>query len=132
MGRISFGHPHAITRGGQDWTHRFPAIVKAAEQLHVDSAIMDGEAVVLDESGRPSFSAVQQALGGRGGKQNADAAVFYVFDLLYADGYDLRRMDLEERRAMLESTVPATGAIKLSEEVEATGRGCWRKRASSV
>ncbi len=124
---IADGKARAITRGGHDWTHRFPAIIEAAERLHVDSAILDGEAVVLDESGRPSFSALQQALGGRGGKQNAGAAVFYAFDLLFADGHDLRRMELEDRRAMLDGVVPAEGAILLSEEIDGDGRGLLEK-----
>ena len=57
-----------ITRGAHDWTHRFPAIVEAAERLGVATAILDGEAVALDEQGRPDFGRLQNSLGGRGGK----------------------------------------------------------------
>jgi bifunctional non-homologous end joining protein LigD len=57
-----------ITRGGHDWRHRFPGIVEAAKRLGVATAILDGEAVVLDEQGRPDFGRLQNSLGGRGGK----------------------------------------------------------------
>jgi bifunctional non-homologous end joining protein LigD len=111
-----------ITRGGHDWTHRFPAIAAAAKSLG-GTMILDGEAVVLDEQGRSDFGALQQALGGRGGKRSAGEAIFYAFDLLYFDGHDLRKMELSERRHLLENVVPAggTGPIRLSEMIDGDG-----------
>lgn len=109
-----------LTRGGHDWTSRFPAIAEAARQIGT-TAILDGEAVVLDDEGRPSFSALQKALGGRGGKRSADEAILYAFDILYFDGHDLTRMDLEERRHILEPLFSSDGVIRLSEEIEADG-----------
>ncbi|TCU04832.1 ATP dependent DNA ligase-like protein [Rhizobium sullae] len=94
-----------ITRGGHDWTHRFPAIEQAAKQLGVATAILDGEAVVLDEQGRPNFGLLQQALGGRGGKRNSGEALFMAFDLLYFDGRDLTEMELSARRHLLEGLI---------------------------
>lgn len=77
--------------------------------------ILDGEAVVLDDQGRSDFGALQSALGGRGGKRNDAAAIFYAFDLLYYDGHDLTRMGQAERRAILESIVTERdGRIRLS------------------
>ncbi|MCV9965438.1 non-homologous end-joining DNA ligase [Pararhizobium sp. BT-229] len=112
-----------LTRGGHDWTKRFSGIARAAKQLGAATMILDGEAVVLDEQGRSDFGALQAALGGRGGKRNAEAVVFYAFDLLYFDGHDLRRMELSERRHLLESILPEAqgGPIRLSEEVDADG-----------
>ncbi|MEZ2129652.1 MULTISPECIES: non-homologous end-joining DNA ligase [unclassified Sinorhizobium] len=111
-----------ITRGGHDWTHRFPSIAQAASRFG-GTMILDGEAVVLDEQGRSDFGGLQQALGGRGGKRSAAEAIFFVFDILYLDGHDLRRMTFSERRQMLESVIPAEalGAIRLSEAIEADG-----------
>src|SRR4029079_3333661 len=69
-----------------------------------------------------NFSALQQALGGRGGKRRASEAILYVFDLLYLDGHDVSRMSLAERRLMLENLIEGgEGVIRLSEEVEADG-----------
>ncbi|SOC47132.1 bifunctional non-homologous end joining protein LigD [Rhizobium subbaraonis] len=111
-----------ITRGGHDWTERFPAIAQAAEAIDADTLILDGEAVVLDEQGRSDFGALQQALGGRGGKRSASEALFCAFDLLYLNGHDLTGMPLRDRRAMLEAIchVPG-GIIRLSEEIGDNG-----------
>jgi bifunctional non-homologous end joining protein LigD len=111
-----------ITRGGHDWTHRFPVIAEAAKHLGVSTAILDGEAVVLDERGRSDFGALQQSLGGRGGKRSSDESIFYAFDLLYFDGHDLRMLDLASRRHLLDELVSdRDGTIRLSEEIEADG-----------
>lgn len=112
-----------ITRGGHDWTHRFPAIAAAARELKVHTAILDGEAVVLDGSGRSDFGALQRSLGGRGGKRVSTESILMAFDLLYLDGHDLTGSDLSLRRHLLEDLVVprAEGAIRLSEEVEADG-----------
>ena len=54
---------------GDDWPHRFPAVAAAARDLDVHTAILDGEAVVLDDNGRSDFGALQRSVGGRGGKR---------------------------------------------------------------
>ncbi|PDT23891.1 non-homologous end-joining DNA ligase [Rhizobium hidalgonense] len=112
-----------LTRGGHDWTGRFPAILTEARRLPVSTAILDGEAVVFDEQGRSDFGRLQQSLGGRGGKGMSWEAVFMAFDLLYFDGRDLTEMELTARRHLLEGLVPAGSeeAIRLSEEIEADG-----------
>ncbi|MBY5873743.1 ATP-dependent DNA ligase [Rhizobium leguminosarum] len=108
-----------VTRGGHDWTHRFPTIAAAAGALPVGTAILDGEAVVLDEAGRSNFNRLQQALGGRGGKRVATEPLFMAFDLLYFDGHDISRMDQEDRRQLLQELVPEDdGGIRLSQEIE--------------
>jgi bifunctional non-homologous end joining protein LigD len=112
-----------LTRGGHDWTDRFPAIKQAALWLPVGTAILDGEAVVLDKQGRSDFGLLQQSLGGCGGKESSSDAIFMAFDLLYFDGHDLRDSELSMRRHLLEDLVPAgeQGDIRLSEEIEADG-----------
>lgn len=118
-----------LTRGGHDWTARFPTIAHDARELGLDSAILDGEAVVLDERGASDFGALQKALGGRGGKRFAAEASLYAFDLLYLDGQDLRILELEERRQMLEQLIGRTphGSIRFSEEIDAEGDRFLRK-----
>ncbi len=111
-----------ITRGGHDWTDRFPGIAAAARTIGVGTAILDGEAVVLDAQGRSDFGALQRLLGGRGGRQASGEAILYAFDLLYFDGHDLTRMELSGRRHLLEDLVgESDGPIRLSQEVEADG-----------
>ncbi|MGH6858736.1 MAG: non-homologous end-joining DNA ligase [Phyllobacterium sp.] len=119
---IESGGVRIITRGGRDWTHRFPAIAEAARNLGVGTAILDGEAVVLDERELPDFGLLQQSLGGRDGKRTSQEAVLYAFDLLYFDGQDLRDMDLVGRRHLLQDLVGgAGGAIRFSEAIEGEG-----------
>lgn len=118
---IQNGTVKIITRGGHDWTTRFPAIAKAALALPVHTAILDGEAVVLDEQGRSDFGALQRSLGGRGGKKSSAEAILYAFDLLYLDGHDLTQSELRVRRHLLQGLVGRSGSIQLSEEIAGDG-----------
>jgi len=87
-----------LTRSGLDWTERFSAIAESLEDFPVKSALIDGEAVVEDKNGVSSFSALQEALSER---KTASAAVFFAFDLLYLEGYDLREAALDDRKTVL-------------------------------
>lgn len=101
MAHIREGKVSLLTRGGLDWSARFPTIAEAFEHFPAETAIVDGEAVVEDESGVSDFSALQAALSeGAAGK-----AIFYCFDLLYLDGYDLRAATLDDRKAALHGLV---------------------------
>ncbi|RUX46459.1 DNA ligase D, partial [Mesorhizobium sp. M4A.F.Ca.ET.050.02.1.1] len=74
---VGSGQARAYTRSGLDWSHRFPSILSEASKLKVGSALIDGEAVVVDANGRSNFQALQNALKG------APATIdFYAFDLL--------------------------------------------------
>ncbi|WP_029620592.1 non-homologous end-joining DNA ligase [Pseudorhizobium marinum] len=117
---VEQGRVRIITRGGHDWTHRFPGIEAAARDYVPTTMILDGEAVVLDEQGRSDFGRLQNSLGGRGGKLPAGNAILYAFDLLYLDGHDLTKMDYAARRSLLEEVVPPgrEGGIRLSEEFD--------------
>lgn len=111
-----------LTRGGHDWTERFPTIAGAARKLEVGTAILDGEAVVLDAEGRSDFGALQRSLGGRGGKRASAEAVFYAFDLPYFDGHLLTNAELFVRRHLLTDLLDGgDGGIRLSEEIEGDG-----------
>jgi bifunctional non-homologous end joining protein LigD len=119
---IEPGGVRILTRGGHDWTHRFPGIAEEAQKLGVSTAILDGEAVVLDSKGRSDFGALQRSLGGRGGKRVSSEAVFFAFDLLYFDGHLLTNAELSVRRHLLTDLLNGnTGAIQLSEEVNGDG-----------
>jgi bifunctional non-homologous end joining protein LigD len=116
-----------ITRGGYDWTPRFASIAAEARQLGYGTLILDGEAVVLDDQGRSDFGMLQRALGKRPSLQDPCEILFFAFDLLYVDGWDLRRLPLRERRWLLEPIIAGReGAIRLSEEVEADGEEFFR------
>ncbi|AMD56883.1 ATP-dependent DNA ligase [Agrobacterium tumefaciens] len=111
-----------LTRGGHDWTHRFPAIAEAARALGPATMIIDGEAVVLDAEGRSDFGLLQKSLGASGKRagNRASDALLYAFDLIYLDGHDLRGVEYRSRRHLLEDALGGhDGAIRLSEELDA-------------
>jgi bifunctional non-homologous end joining protein LigD len=97
--RVEDGKAVLCTRKGLDWTSKFGAIAKAARGLA--DCIVDGEIVALDRDGAPDFAALQAALS----DEKTDQLVFFAFDLLFADGEDLRKLPLAERKARLEKTV---------------------------
>ena len=84
-----------FSRRGNNMNRHFPTIAAACSFLPNDT-IVDGEVVVLDQTGRPSFSALQHS------RFTPDALYFYVFDLLAYEGKDLRQLALTERRRLLE------------------------------
>ncbi len=87
--------------------------------MGVTSAIVDGEAVVLDAEGRSDFEALQRSLGGRSGKVAPSSAIFFAFDLLYLDGHDLRKMELSSRRHLLAELLgDSEGDIRFSAEID--------------
>ncbi len=103
---IAKGKVRLVSRNQNDLTAQFPELHNLPEFIRADTAILDGEIAVLDGQGRSSFSLIQQRTGIRqGGRRTGsrpDIPVqYYVFDLLYLDGYDLRRVSLEQRKAAL-------------------------------
>ena len=122
---LEAGRVAIYTRNGHDWTHRFPAIAASVAALPLHSAVIDGEAVVLDDQGRSSFSALQAALGtsGRGaGQRRASAAVLYAFDLLFLNGHDMLEWSLANRLVALETIGgPKSPAILLNEGYGGSG-----------
>lgn len=114
---VGGGEARAYTRSGLDWSDRFPSILAEAQKLKVRSALIDGEAVVIDTEGRSSFQALQNALKG------APATIDYcAFDLLALDGEDLTRSPLLDRKEKLEGILPAKHPIlRYSDHIQ--GRG---------
>lgn len=118
--RIEAGRVKLLTRSGLDWTKKFgKAVVSALRDLPVGTALIDGELVVESGAGASDFSALQADLSA--GRD--DRFVFYVFDLLYLDGYDLTPLPLEARKALLEKLVPGTdgGILRYSQHFDENG-----------
>jgi bifunctional non-homologous end joining protein LigD len=114
---IGGGTARAYTRSGLDWSDRFAGIVEDAAALDVRSALLDGEAVVMDANGRSSFQALQGALKGAPGTID-----YFAFDLLELDGEDLTGLPLAERKAKLREILPeGNPRIRYSEHILGNG-----------
>ncbi len=127
---IDNGKVRLVSRNQNDLTQRFPELKDMPKFLNAKSAILDGEVVALDEQGRASFSLMQQRTGFRpDGKRtsiNADVPVlYYAFDLLYLDGYDWRKMPLEERKRKLASLIKTGDSLRLSDHYAANGKALF-------
>jgi bifunctional non-homologous end joining protein LigD len=117
LARLAAGECTIVSRNGKEWTNVFPTIAHAVARLPVKSAWLDGEIVVLDANGRTSFQALQNVLSeGRAAK-----LVYCVFDLPYADGYDLRDVTLVERKKLLAKIVGEGSLIRYSDHVVGNG-----------
>jgi bifunctional non-homologous end joining protein LigD len=107
------GRCRFISRNGNILS-RFEALGdQVAALLQVDEAIIDGEVVAIDETGRPQFYDLLR---------RARAPAYVAFDILWLDGADLRSLPLSERRERLQASLPATSPI-ISEALSVTGRG---------
>jgi bifunctional non-homologous end joining protein LigD len=115
--RIDDGHARLWTRNEKDWTDRFPSIVEAAESLRVSNAILDGEVVIQLPDGTTSFQALQNAIRDR----SRGDLLYYAFDLLYLDGYDVQGAPLLERKVLLRSIIGDFGPIRFSDHVVGHG-----------
>ncbi len=134
------GAATAWTCNGKDWTDKFRALAKAAEKLP-PGCLIDGEAVALNDKGKPDFQLLQSTLKGSGGKN----LVFYAFDLLVDRGEDIRKksnLERKERLAALLEKAPsviiygdhviAKGEALLNAVCEEGGEGIVAKKANAA
>ena len=116
------GKVRIITRNGKDWTDRFGQVAEAIADLPAQEALLDGEVAVLLPNGTTSFQALQNALGG--GSENL---VYFAFDILHLDGYDLRPVPLLQRKEALAALVSnREGTLRLSDHVQGAGEEFYR------
>ena len=100
MARIDRGTVSLLTRSGHDWSNKMPDLVAELASLGIASAWLDGEIVVLDENGLPNFNLLQKSFDRRTASSGID---YFLFDLPYFEGYDLREVALIERRRLLKA-----------------------------
>jgi len=100
------------SRNDKDLTAMYPGIAAAGRRQKIKQIVLDGEIVALGEDGRPSFQALQHR-----SSQQKRQIVFYVFDLLHADGQDLTGERLDARRARLPALVSTDAVMRLSQDL---------------
>ena len=123
---IEDGRVRLMSRTQNDLTAQFSELGSLPRLVKAERAILDGEIAALDEEGRPSFSLMQQRTGFRTGKRRMPRregvpVIYYAFDLLYLDGFDLRRVALEQRKQLLQERVVAGGVVQFSDHYAEKG-----------
>lgn len=106
-----------ITRNGNDWSHKLPHLVKAISKMKLRSGWLDGEITMLNDNGMPDFQALQNAFD----SEKTRDIIYYLFDMPFGDGYDLRSVPLIERRALLRQLFEKTVSddVRFSDVFEA-------------
>jgi len=134
--RIEAGKVRLFSRNGIDYTPKLPLLAAQAGRLKLDDAWFDGELCVADADGRTSFQALQNVMkngeraGGRAGAQAGgyESLTYFIFDLLYLDGYDWRGAVLSERKQRLKAILQGTaGPLRYSIDVVGSGIEMFRQ-----
>src|SRR5215475_8224972 len=106
------------SRNGQDITKRYPELAALPQAIAARDAILDGEIVALDARGHSDFERLQERMHVRSPSETLIAhttVVYYVFDLLYCDGYDLRQAPLLERKQFLQRLLHASDRFRYAD-----------------
>ena len=129
------GEVRLLSRNTHDFTSVFPEIAEVLEALPFEHFLLDGEIVVHDAEGLPSFAGLQQR--GRltreldiGRAAVQWPATLYAFDLLLFGEYDLRSLRLLERKRLLVELLPSVGPIRISEHIATEGKAMFEKLGS--
>ena len=126
MARLDKGRARLITRGGHDWTAKLASLAAAVEGLGIGSAGLDGEIVVLAADGTPDFNALQNAFDAA----RTDSIVYFLFDVPFLEGRDLRRVPLSSRRAVLARLLDAHPSDRVRYSAEFVGEAASLLRAA--
>jgi len=128
---VQHGNVSIFSRRGLDATQQYPNIVEELREQVEPRMVLDGEIVAFDENGVPSFQELQQRLNlmRESDIKRAESQVpvfYYVFDILYAGGYDLRGARLEQRKRLLRQLLMPTERVRLVEHFEQDGEVAYR------
>ena len=127
---VSKGKARFVSRNQIEMTPQYPELANIPKQIGAKEAILDGEIVALDEHGRPQFQLLQNKLRIRSGsyaKARTAQLVYFAFDLLYVDGYDLMNCSVIERKAKLEHVLRPADFVKYSDHVEGEGEAFFHE-----
>lgn len=117
---VNDGDVRLTSRRGLDCSSEYPWLVEALKQQPYTNVVYDGEIVALDENGRPSFQHLQNRAS-----EPRPVLLFYAFDLLYRDGYDLRGVGLEARRALLVNSLIPSERVRIVDAFPRDGEALY-------
>lgn len=126
------GRALVVSRNGHDLSASFPEIARVVAALPYEGLVLDGELVVLDDRGHPSFQRLQnRAQTSRPFEVRRvsveSPATLYCFDLLAFEGFDLRPLPLTTRKKILEQILPRASALRYSEHFETKGEALYEQ-----
>ena len=127
---VKEGRARFVSRNQIEMTAQYPELTGVGKQINARQAILDGEIVALDRDGMPRFQLLQPRVGRKSGLESLRGKgkiVYYVFDLLFVDGYDLMPCSVVERKAVLEQILRPAGFIKYSEHIEGEGEAFFKQ-----
>jgi len=123
---IKNGRVEIHSRRGNRCEKQYPELAGLPAQINAKTAWLDGEICILDEHGRGQFSLIQPRIAANSAAvpklAETTPATLFLFDILYADGYDVRGVPFEERRRLLASLVTPTEQIRVSDSFESEGQ----------
>ena len=119
----SKGKVELLTRTGLDWTHRMKSIAAEIANLPAETALLDGEVVVLDQNGLTSFANLQAAFKADAKDSPRHDLTYFVFDLLHLNGHNLRNLPLNQRKEILAQLFASSSSetLRLSEHLDSNG-----------
>jgi bifunctional non-homologous end joining protein LigD len=133
IAQIEDGKTTLWARSGRDVTSEYPEFKDMAARFRARNAIIDGEIVTLDKDGRSNFHTLQQRLGVQNPSRQLMQSVpldYFAFDVMYADGYDLRRIPLVERKDFLQLILSGNESIHFSEHIPEQGEALYEAARS--
>lgn len=118
-----------LTRSGLDWSNKYSSLQRECQNLAVESIVFDGEIVWLDHKGRSNFQELQNSLE----EGESEDLVYYVFDLLYLNGYDTRDLPLTDRKKLLREVLELSNSEKIlfSEHWDESGQSVYESACAN-
>ena len=121
---IDNGQTKLVARSGRNISGEYPEFRDLAKRVRARQAVLDGEIVVLDPDGRSNFQRIQSRFGVENPSeklQMESPPTYYCFDVLYCDGYDVRRAPLSERKGLLSKLLATNEQVRISEHQAGKG-----------
>jgi bifunctional non-homologous end joining protein LigD len=130
IARIRDGKVTLLSRRGNDVTRQYAALVPDLSRQPASELILDGEVIAMDEKGKQCFQCLQNYLNSLRGAGNGAAGqyplIYYVFDILYLDGYDLRGATLRSRKEILHGILKPSSQVRLIDYFENEGETVYK------
>jgi bifunctional non-homologous end joining protein LigD len=134
LAAIADGTTKLVARSARSISFEYPEFRDLAKYIRARTAVLDGEIVVLDDQGRSSFQRLQGRFGVENPSEKLQAQLpvtYYFFDVLYCDGYDVRRSPLIERKQLLQKLVITNERVRISDHQIGNGRELFEAAISN-